>query len=90
MAHELTMRGRMAVIEDSKAYKSIAGLWDGAAMGADLKTREGTAWGMLNCVTEYIDHHVGSRTADKRISDAWFGWGNSVKNAAAQQLLELV
>lgn len=79
-----------AAVEESKAYQTIIGLYEGAGMGADLSTREGTAWGLLNSVTEYIDHHVGCRTNDKRMNDAWFGWGNSVKNAAAQNLLELV
>lgn len=78
-----------AAVEESKAYQNIMGLYNGAGMGAGLITRQNTAWGMLNAVTEYIDHHVGCRTADKRINDAWFGWGNSVKNVAAEALLDL-
>lgn len=79
-----------AAVEESKAYKAIMGLYTGEGLGSDLATREGTAWGMLNAVTEYIDHRVGSRTPDKRFNDAMFGWGASVKGAAAKQLLELV
>ena len=79
-----------AIVEESKAYKKIISLYQGEGMGADLRTREGTAWGMLNAVTEYIDHHVACRTPDKRMNDAWFGWGAGVKKAAAERLLELV
>jgi len=84
------MNTSKAVIEESKGFQTLMALADGGAMGGDLSTREGTAWGALNCVTEYVDHHAGQKAADKRMSDAWFGWGNSVKNAAASKLLELV
>lgn len=77
-----------SVVEESKPYQSIMSLFNGAAMGADLPTREGTAWGLLNSVTEYVDHHSGGKTADRRINQAWFGAGNTIKQDALSYLLE--
>jgi hypothetical protein len=47
------------------------------APGADV----GNAWGVLNGVTYYVDH-VASRTADKRLTNAWLGKGAVMKERA--------
>lgn len=52
------------------------------APGADV----GTAWGALNGVTYYVDH-VASRTADKRLTNAWMGKGARFKQDALEALL---
>lgn len=69
----------------TKGYQKIMELFDGGGMGADLKGSRGTAWGLLNACTEYIDHHSGA-SDDSRMHSAWFGRGNAFKNRA----LELV
>lgn len=46
------------------------------------------AWGVLNAVTYYSDH-VASRTADKRLTNAWFGKTANVKEAVLDKLLEM-
>lgn len=46
------------------------------------------AWGVLNAVTYYSDH-VASRTADKRLTNAWIGKTANQKEAVLETLLEL-
>lgn len=57
------------------------------AKGADLAGR--TAWGLLNCVTEYVDFKKRARTQGNRIDSAWFGPGAVVKQKAMNELLLL-
>lgn len=45
----------------------------------------GTAWGVLNAVTYYADH-VASRSADKRLSNAWLGRTAKQKEAVLMLL----
>jgi hypothetical protein len=43
----------------SNGYTSILRLFDGAQIGGDLKGRDHTLWGLVNAVTEHVDHqHV--------------------------------
>lgn len=65
--------------------KSIYGLYAGAGKGAQLVGR--TAWGMLNAVTEYTDHHTGHKTVDARMNSAWFGQNAELKERAYQDLI---
>ena len=69
----------------SKGLRTVLALFDGAGMGADLKTAKGTRWGLLNAVTEYVDHHMG-RTQDTRLDNAWFGRGQEIKDLAMATL----
>lgn len=60
------------------------------AIGANLDGSQGTAWGWLNAVTEYIDHESRSRTADRRLESAWFGPGATFKEKAREVAMEMV
>lgn len=73
------------VQEDSRSVARILELFDGEAKGADLKTAKGTRWGLLNAVSEFVDHEMG-RTPDTRLDNAWFGRGNAFKKSALQLL----
>ena len=75
--------------QDSRATGRILEMFDGAGRGADLKTAKGTRWGLLNAVTEYVDHEMG-RTPDTRLDAAWFGRGRDFKQQALQLLTEEV
>jgi len=62
-----------------------AGVWElykGKGMGAGLEAANGTMWGLLNAVTETIDHHSSHRTGDARMNNSWFGTGNKLKSQA--------
>ena len=71
--------------KDPRSIQTILALFEGAGMGAGLKSSKGTAWGLLNAVTEHVDHGMG-RSDDSRLDAAWFGKGANIK----QQALELI
>jgi len=75
-------------VEESKAYREIMGLFQGGAIGSDLPEAKGTAFGLLNAVTEYVDHTRGGD--DTRLSSAWFGAGEGMKNSALKLLADTV
>lgn len=60
-------------------------LFNGDAIGADRLGREGTKWGLLNAVTEFVDHEMG-RSLDTRMDSAWFGRGERIKSDAFEVL----
>jgi phage/plasmid-like protein (TIGR03299 family) len=70
-------------LRGSRGYGKIMLLFQGGAMGADLAGQ--SKWGMLNAVTEYVDHERG-RSTNSRLESAWFGSGNSVKDRALDLL----
>jgi len=56
----------------------------GRGKGADLKSANGTAWGLVNAVTEYVDHHQRSKDQGSRLASAWFGQGAQRKETALE------
>ena len=72
-------------VSDSRAYKRVMSLFNGRAIGSELEGVIGTRWGMLNAVTELIDHERGS-TANNRLESAWFGTGAAIKCKALELL----
>lgn len=60
----------------------------GAAKGAHFKAADGTAWGLLNAVTEYVDHTQGNSVAT-RFNSAQFGAGAALKREAFEAALKL-
>lgn len=56
--------------------------------GCNLKSAQGTLWGMVNAVTYAVDHTFG-RGADQRLTKAWFGNGEALKNRAYRTAVEL-
>ena len=71
-------------LSENRAYKKIIALFDEDAKGQELVGN--TKWGMLNAVTEYVDHHNPSRNNDARLDSAWFGTGDRLKAKAVQLL----
>jgi Domain of unknown function (DUF932) len=55
---------------ESKAYKRILQLFDGAALGSEMAGQ--TLWGAVNAVTEYVDHERGTKR-ETALDAAWFG-----------------
>lgn len=72
-------------VSESRAYKRILELFNGKAIGSDIPGVTGTRWGMLNAVTELVDHERG-RSDNTRIESAWFGTGAALKNRALELL----
>lgn len=76
-------------VKDSYGYRKIMELFEGAGKGAMMETSRGTAWGWLNAVTEFVDHHTRARTEDARIANAQWGAGDTMKNKAFEMLLTM-
>jgi phage/plasmid-like protein (TIGR03299 family) len=81
---------REALAVNERAIKAIGQLYAGRGKGADLASATGTAWGLLNAVTEYVDHHRRARSDDHRLDAAWFGAGANLKQRAWDEVLRLV
>lgn len=85
-----TVTDREAVAVNERAIKAVGQLYAGRGKGADLASASGTAWGLVNAVTEYVDHHRRARSDDHRRDAAWFGQGASLKQKAWDEALKLV
>jgi phage/plasmid-like protein (TIGR03299 family) len=72
-------------VKESKAFGRIMQLFNGGAIGHELPGVAGTRWGMLNAVTELVDHERG-RSNNTRIESAWFGTGAALKSRAVELL----
>lgn len=77
---------KQTLLADSRSYRKVLELFDGKGMGADLPGASGTKWGLLNAVTQFVDHERGHNT-DTRMTNAWFGDGNRLKSQAEALLL---
>ncbi len=75
---------------NEKGLKAVIDLYAGQGKGSTLSSSEGTAWGLVNAVTEYVDHHRRARSRDNRLDSAWFGQGASIKEKAWMEALKLV
>ena len=71
------------LVENTKAFQSIMALFNGQAIGSDLPEASGSAWALLNAVTEHVDHGLNQNAA-------WFGYGNTLKNKARDLLMDVV
>jgi len=62
-----------------RGFDKIISLFNGAGMGANLDGVRGTAWGWLNAVTEYADHHVRATSDQNRFASSQWGPGAALK-----------
>lgn len=69
--------------------KGVFDLYKGKGMGSGFETSHGTAFGLLNALTEHVDHHA-ARNANNRLQSAWFGQGDNLKGKAYAEALKLV
>jgi phage/plasmid-like protein (TIGR03299 family) len=81
--------GRQQVVNE-QALANVRSLYEGGGRGALLASSRGTAWGLLNSVTEYVDHHRRARSDDHRRDAAWFGQGAQLKQRAWDEAMKLV
>jgi phage/plasmid-like protein (TIGR03299 family) len=75
---------------NERGLKAVQGLYAGQGKGANLASASGTAWGLVNSITEYVDHHRRARSDDHRLDAAWFGAGATIKQKAWDEALKLV
>lgn len=68
---------------------NVLSLFNGKAYGSQFASADQTAWGLVNAVTQYVDHEQG-RSVNNRFRSAQFGKGATVKNDAFAQALKLV
>ena len=73
-----------------RVMKRVLELFDGQGLGSEFKSSKGTAWGLVNAVTEYTDHHARCRTESGRLDRAWFGDGAALKQKAWTAAMEMV
>ncbi|MDR3410823.1 MAG: DUF932 domain-containing protein [Formivibrio sp.] len=80
----------LAEQSNQKALQQVHQLFSGQGMGSSLASANGTAWGLLNAVTEYVDHQRKARSQDYRLDSAWFGQGAAIKQRGLEAALKLV
>jgi phage/plasmid-like protein (TIGR03299 family) len=77
-------------LTNERAMKKVMSLFEGHGMGSELASSKGTAFGLLNAVTEYVDHEKRARSVDHRLESAWFGVGANLKQKALDQALLMI
>ncbi len=50
-----------AMMESSTVLRRIIKLYDSDSLGNDFRSSKGTAWGLVNAVTQYFDHEAGGK-----------------------------
>ena len=78
------------VLPNKRAMEKVQSLYEGKGRGSELVSARGTAWGLLNAVTEYVDHERRARSSEYRMDSAWFGQGALIKQKALDAALRLV
>jgi phage/plasmid-like protein (TIGR03299 family) len=86
MTVKLLTKSSEAVARESAAFERIMGLFNGGGKGSNFETAHNTAWGWLNAVTEYADHHVRARSDENRKAAALWGAGDALKQKAVTLL----
>lgn len=74
---------------NQKNIQAVFGLFSGGGKGSNLQSASGTTWGLLNSVTEFIDHERRARNQDYRLDSAWFGQGAQIKQKAFEGAMAL-
>lgn len=82
--------GQLVPATNDSAIKTVRALYTGKGMGATLTSASSTAWGLVNAITEFADHHRRARSDDNRRDSAWFGAGANLKQKAWDEALRLV
>ncbi len=76
-------------LTNERALKKVQSLYDGQGRGAEFESTKQTAWGLLNAVTEFVDHERRARSTENRLDSAWFGQGAMLKQRALDAALLL-
>ena len=52
---------RDEMVDSSIVLRRIMKLYDGESLGNDFRSSKGTAWGLVNAVTQFFDHEAGGK-----------------------------
>jgi phage/plasmid-like protein (TIGR03299 family) len=77
---------KTVLIENPNVVRTL-GYFEGAGIGADMLSAKGTGWGLVNAVTQEVDHFGSNRSA--RLNSAWFGPGAGRKASVVEAVLAL-
>jgi phage/plasmid-like protein (TIGR03299 family) len=77
-------------LSNERAIKKVQELYDGRGKGSELASSKDTAFGLLNSITEYVDHERRAKSTDHRLDSAWFGQGAALKQKALDQALLMI
>jgi len=72
---------------ESQRFQKIMDLFKGKAQGYSMDGVQSTAYGLLNAITEYADHHTNARTDENQFVSAQWGPGSNLKDQAFKILL---
>lgn len=72
---------------NEQAMVKTLDIYNGRGRGAELGSSNSTALGLLNSVTEFIDHERRARNTDYRLDSAWFGHGAMLKQKALDRTM---
>lgn len=67
---------------------SVLDLYAGKARGSDFAGVASTGYGLLQAVTQFVDHEARSHNNDNRLNSAWFGRGSDLKDEAVAKIFE--
>jgi phage/plasmid-like protein (TIGR03299 family) len=76
-------------LPNERAINKVLAMFNGAGRGAELDSSKGTAFGLLNAVTEFTDHERKAKSDEYRLDSAWFGNGAQLKQKALDQAMLL-
>ena len=72
---------------NEQAMAKTLDIYNGRGRGAELGSSNGTALGLLNSITEFVDHERRARNTDYRLDSAWFGHGATLKQKALERTM---
>ncbi len=87
---DAAMKGQASMQSFERTMAKAKTLFEGQGLGSGLSSAKGTAFGLLNSVTEFVDHQRKARSIDHRLDSAWFGQGAVIKQRALDEALRLV
>jgi phage/plasmid-like protein (TIGR03299 family) len=79
--------GELLKTDDGPVGTRIMELFAGEALGSGLDGSEGTAWGFLNAVTQFVDHDRKAKSDSHRLNSSLLGSGDRLKSRALELVL---
>ena len=85
---------RPKTVEDLPLWPSVLRMFEGRAVGSDLRGCQGTAWSAYQAITEYISHESGrakdrTDSARRRFESLYWGQASTTIAKAHQEALAI-